>query len=175
MSDRPSQGKRRKSPGSVAALDDAGEDEIFARVASGEPIGRISQDYGLSRDVFYKWVKRGGSTREAAMAEARSQSAHAHAEIAGEILEVAKSPKTTGEAQIAKARADHHRWFAERFGRDTYGDTGAQVNVQLDIGKLHLEALMAHGSMTRLPPALPVLEARTVTQRDVVDDADDGE
>ena len=58
------------------------------------------------------------------------------------------------------------RWFAERFGRDTYGDSGAQVNVQLDIGKLHLEALMAHGSMTRLPPALPVLEARNVTESD---------
>lgn len=140
----------------------------MAMIADGEPIWKIGEAYGLSRRSVQKWRDAGGEERRARWDAALRDSAHAHAEAAERILAEGRNPENTAQAQMTKALADLRWKLASVRDRAAYGDTPAAVNVNLDIGQLHLDALRRHGHMELLSKPEPlVLEGRTVD-----DDAD---
>ena len=126
-----------------------GDEAVFARIEAGERVGAIMRSYGLSRGMFYRWVKVGGDARRARYQEARRYSADALAEDGREILDrLAKAAKTrdvsNAEVSLANSRANYRKYLASVYDREQYGERpGVQVNI--GIRDLHLDALRTLG------------------------------
>lgn len=132
---------------------DAPEDDVLDRVAAAEPLESIAKSYGIHRATLHRWLTS-SDERKRGYAQAQQASATAHAELSVQILDDAAEDRDISgpQATIAKARADSHKWLAERFDRDTFGaDPTVQMNV-LSTGELHLDALRQFGSMERNAP-----------------------
>jgi len=129
---------------------DKREEWFFDEVRGGRPVTDIADELATSRGMIYKWIRAGGGERQARMREARSDSAHAHVEDAGDILEkLADQEVSPPEVRLAEARAGHRRWLAEKFNRNDYGQPEQTTIVQ--IGELYLGALRRHGGASSLP------------------------
>lgn len=139
---------------------------IFDRVANGETMRAIADTFGYSRGMIYSWIKAGGPDREAAFKAARETASHIYVEDAGDILENAK-PITSADATMAKARSEHKKWLASVYNRKDYGDETGKIDVNLNIGQLHLDALRAHG---RRQPVLAGRDLSALPPGDGVDD-----
>lgn len=146
-----------------------GEEAIFARVAAAQTMTSISQELGCDRVTLWKWIRNGGADRMAAYRAAQVQAADIFAEEAVTILDEAVKCENSHQATIAKARSDSRKWLAERFNREVFGDKQAGVQINVDLGGLHLDALRAKGSMTLAPKPAPLL------LEGEVEDDDDGE
>lgn len=127
--------------------EDGGDSVVLGRVASGDTVKSIASDYGVGYDTLRRWLNA-TPERKTGYLDAKRDSADALVEEAGQILDDAP---TDSAPQVTKAvkRADHKRWLAGKRDREQYGDdkAGAQVNVNLDLAGLHLDALKAAGSM----------------------------
>lgn len=142
--------------GTMASLEAADEDEIMGLIADGQTIGSLGKRYGVSRRTFYNWINAGGKERRAKIEAAKKEAAESHVDKAEEIL-LAADPATI---QVAKEQANHFRWKATKLDRDTWGEKPANLNVSLDIGSLHLDALRQAASLPRLN--VPTIEAELV-------------
>lgn len=130
-----------------------GEDAVFERIADGEPIKTIMADYGVSRGMFYLW-KKGNEELEEKYTVARQLAADAHVENALEILDdLEDEGDTVTSAQVgaASARANYRKWLASVQNREQYGERKGGVELTLNVGELHLDALRASGTMHSLP------------------------
>lgn len=121
---------------------DPGEVYFFGRVASGAKMGEIAEEFGVSRPWLYTWMKLDGrrEVRERAYRAAQEAAADFHAEAAGDVLELGADP-STAEVSLAGKKSEYHRWLATVLDRERYGPKGQEVNVSLDLGQLHIQAL----------------------------------
>lgn len=132
--------------------EEGGDDVIFDRVAAGESLKSIAGSYDISVTQLYRWIYGGRTSphptdptpRTLAYKEAKAMSAESLADEAGEILDDAR-PVTSAEATMTKARAEHRRWLAGIRDREQFGDAQPQLAVNVNLGDLHLQALMAKG------------------------------
>jgi len=125
----------------MQALEDAidaegGEDSVFDRIASGETISRLADEFGVSRGLFYKWIRQSEQRRDR-LREARQMSASVLADEARDILET--STKST--IPVDRERARLRMWLAERFDRPTFGEKKDEVNIEVNIGLMHIQAM----------------------------------
>lgn len=169
-----------------AALD-RNEEEIFERLAAGEFVTNLCRDYLQSayedagkgepnNYTFYSWLDAAPGRRER-FDRVREAAADALAEESVRIVDEAREDgvASTAEATLAKEQGRARRWIASKLNRAKYGDNpNAGVNVNLDIGALHLEALREAGSMELAPArgSTPAerLEARTVEANSEIED-----
>lgn len=136
-----------------------GDDVIFDRVAAADAIKDIMADYGRDRTFFYRWLKNGEGRKEAYEA-AKKLSAHALVEDGMDLLDngLAYTPADVSRLQH---RANYRKWLAGVRSRDEYGDAPqGKIDINLQIGQLHLDALRQAG----LPPALPAAPAQLEAQ-----------
>lgn len=139
-----------------------GEDWVFDQIAAATPMREIAGHFtnpetgeAYSRQMVYAWIHAGGEEREKKWDEAKEIAAYIHAEEAGEVLDGARVINSA-EASLVKARSEYRKWLAQKFNRRTFGDdAGSKVDLQLNIGQLHLDALRAANSQ-------PALAAREV-------------
>ena len=137
----------RRLAGRIEA--DGGSSAVIDRVADGETMVDIAKEYNVSRSTLMRWVKK-DEARHDAYKLAKSESADALVEEAGEILDDA-STKSGPDVQKARSRAEHRRWVASKRDRAQYGDDAkALVAVNLDLGSLHLDALRQVGHMDQV-------------------------
>ena len=151
----------------AAIEDDGGEQHIFDQVVAGTKIREIMEPYGITRGMFYWWVKDGGEERAEGYRLAKEFSAEAHAEMAGTILEELavdddgrRRSFDSADVSLAGKRSDYHRWLARVRDRTQFGeDKGAAVNLNLNLSlqDAHLGALKELGRMTRLQPSPEVI------------------
>ncbi len=113
-----------------------GEDAVFDRIASGEMISELADEYGVSRGLFYKWIAKTDDRRER-LREARQISASVMVDEARDLLEVS----TKDTIPVDRERARVRTWLAERYDRQTFGDKKDEVNIKVDIGLLHIKAM----------------------------------
>jgi len=120
-----------------------GEVYFFGRIAAGAKMGDLAEEFGVSRPWLYTWlkVKDRRQVREAAYQDAKRAAADYHAEEAGSVLERVGADPTSAEVSLAGKKSDHHRWLATVLDREAYGPKGQEVNVHLDLGQLHIQAL----------------------------------
>ena len=118
-----------------------GEDAVIEYIASGGTISALCKVLGIGTATFDRWVDRGGETRMAAYARARTRSAQSLAEQTIDIADTA----TIQEVQLAKLRCDRRAWLAGKLS-DEYSDKAAPL-VNIDLGSLALDALR-HRSVT---------------------------
>ncbi len=160
MASRPMLQKFSKRVGDVYGTEDdpVGEDSLLERVAAGATIKTVAADLGVSRGQIYNWVKAGGEAREEKFRAARTLSADAMADDALEILDALPGQPllTNAQVQAGTARANYRRWLASVRNREEYGEK-AGVNVSVNIGQLHLDALKAAGHMP-VPEGIPEAE-----------------
>lgn len=109
-----------------------------------------------SRQMIYGWIHAGGPEREKKWEEAKKIAAHIHAEDAGEILDGHK-PVTSADVAHVKNRSEHRKWLARTFNRAAYGDDSGKIDLQLNIGNLHLDALKAANQQQLEAPAPALL------------------
>ena len=113
-----------------------GEDAIIEFIASGGTISALCKVLGIGTATFDRWVERGGETRMAAYARARTRAGQSLAEQTIDIADAA----TIQEVQLAKLRCDRRAWLASKMAPDEYGDK-QQPLVNIDLGRLALDAL----------------------------------
>ena len=124
---------------------EGGDSVILGRVASGEAVKAIAEDHGVSYETLRKWINA-TPERRTAYEQAKSDSADALVEEAGEILDTADDTSAPAVTKAVK-RADHRRWLAGKRDREQYGDEKGLGQVAGDLGALFLGALQAAGSM----------------------------
>lgn len=120
-----------------------GEVYFFGRVAAGAKMGEIAKEFGVSRPWLYTWMKdrRRREVREPAYQDAKRAAADYHAEEAGNVLDEVAPGSSSADVSLAGKKSDHHRWLATVLDREQYGPKGQEVNVSLDLGQLHIQAL----------------------------------
>lgn len=147
---------------------EGGDDVILDRIAAGERITAIAASYGFkSPRVLYDWRNANDERKRAwmlAMADAK-------VEAAEQVLIDAKEKADNGgissqSARISAEMANQYRWLASKLNRELYGDTPrVQVNNNLSIAELHLDALRKASQPKALPTEQPkVLEAEIVDE-----------
>ena len=126
---------------------------LLERVAAGEPIRLIAQDVGCSRQWLNTWLRH--PKRREPYGAARRESADAHAELATEALE--NAPINRDAIALAREMANHRRWLASKYDRETYGDDAkVQINQQFNTGKMFIEALTYKPPVGQMPIASPL-------------------
>ena len=120
-----------------------GEVYFFGRVAAGAKMGEIAKEFGVSRPWLYTWMRKGDrkEVRDAAYQDAKRAAADFHAEEAGNVLDEVAPGSSSADVSLAGKKSDHHRWLATVLDREAYGPKGQEVNVHLDLGQLHIQAL----------------------------------
>ena len=118
-----------------------GEDAALEYIANGGTTSALCKVLGVAVTTFDRWIDRGGETRSAAYARARTRAAQSLAEQTIDIADAA----TIQEVQLAKLRTDNRRWLAGKLN-DQYSDK-QQPLVNIDLGSLALDALR-HRSVT---------------------------
>ena len=143
--------KKPKPPGPTRAQLDAilseqgGEDVIFDRIAAGERFRDIAATYNLTRQALHNWLNAGPPERRAKYDAARKAAGHAYVEKAEDVLVDAATDRglDTAHATIARERSNFYRWLAGKLNRDFSDDNAVAVNVNVDLGRMHLDALRA--------------------------------
>ena len=79
--------------------------------------------------------------RERAYQDAKRAAADFHADQGLAVLEDLDDEATTAQVSLAGKKSDYHRWLATVLDRESYGPKGQEVNVHLDLGQLHIQAL----------------------------------
>lgn len=76
---------------------------------------------------------------DAAFARARARGSHALVEQTHEIAD--EDVKSSEDASRARNRIGTRQWAASAYERNTFGQRGNQVAVQINLGQMHLDAL----------------------------------
>lgn len=135
-----------------AAVAEAGGVEVlYGYVEAGLSMTQIADRIGLDVPAEKaRWTIRDLLRRDSERYDAAKEaSAEAHMQMAGAVYGD-EAPTSTADAKWRNDRSGWHRWMAEL--RSGLREKGS-VNVNVDIGQLHLDALRQLGSMpTREDP-----------------------
>jgi hypothetical protein len=133
-------------------LDKLGEQEVFARLATGT-VRAVCAEIGISPPRIYEWLDEEPG-RRARYEQVKKMKADLWAEEQIEILDEADG-SSTSEVAKARARAEARRWIASKLHREAYGGDGTQVNIGVAItaDDAFAAALKKHGMRKKLPAA----------------------
>jgi hypothetical protein len=134
-------------------------DWVVAQLESGSSVRRIGEALreeakeACSPQWIYTLLHGLAPDAKERVREARTIGATALAEQA---LEIADRPaSSTAEVQSNRLAVDTRRWLAASFDKPTFGDAPTRVDVQLDLGLLHLDALRRRAvQVVRVPEQL---------------------
>jgi hypothetical protein len=141
----------------AAQIEEAGGDEvILERIAAGEFLTTIAQDWSVSRQLLYSWIRL-REDRTEAYKVAKRLGADGLVEAAADDLENASVASSQHFARD-KAKSEFKKWLATKRDREQYGETPPQTNVNLNLGLVHLQALR-EGARVEQPEELEILDA----------------
>lgn len=135
-----------------------GEEAFFDRLASTEDLAEIAREYGASLRTVYVW-RKASEARLEAWNEALRVSGDAFASesrrLLRELHEQTRLPRAerleSAKVALVTARATNSMKIAAARNPQSWGERPqVQVNTQINLGSLHLEALKAKGSMNGL-------------------------
>lgn len=114
---------------------------VLAQLEGGARAKELAEDLGGTYPVLRRWAKQ-QPNGPARWEEAMGERAHA---IGEELLEIAdgigKTEHTKEDIAGIKVRSDLLRFVASSHNPKTYGNQAGQVNVNVSVGGLHLDAL----------------------------------
>ena len=112
---------------------------ICDRIADGQSLARYAAEHGVTRSTLSRYVHSLPGAKED-LRVAREAGAHALVDQARDILEKLVSPDRDAIA-LAKAKVELTMWYAERLNQTDFGGAKQQVNVQVNMGSLSLDAM----------------------------------
>jgi Bacteriophage Sf6, terminase small subunit-like len=161
MAGRPKEARFRAALTRLAEREDMQPlDWVVAQLESGISVRKIGDalraEAGEESSPQWIYTLLHGLAPEAKerVREARKVGATA---LADQALEIADRPATsTAEVQANRLAVDTRRWIASSFDRATFGDAPPKVELAIDLGQLHLEALRRRAvTVERVPEQLP--------------------
>jgi hypothetical protein len=166
---------------------DGGEEWVMDQLADGCTVRSIAEGLGVSRRYLYMWRDRPGHKErlkpmwEAAVrlsAEADLENSIADFDRLDRVIQVDEDTgedvhrvPATSEVQLVTGRAKFRQWLAGRKDPERFGEDKG-VNVNLNIGDLHVEAVEAVKQRHRLEAQVP-LKAEVVEEEVGEDEAKD--
>jgi Bacteriophage Sf6, terminase small subunit-like len=161
MAGRPKEQRFRAALERLAKLEEMTPlDWVVAQLESGTSVRKIGEalraeaQEECSPQWVYTLLHGLAADAKDRVREARKVGATA---LADQALEISDRPaSTTAEVQANRLAVDTRRWLAQSFDRSTFGDAPPRVEVAIDIGMLHLQALKSRSVQTvRVPEQLP--------------------
>ena len=148
----------------LAALETAGEDEIFGLIADGKNASDVIKHYNVGWNIFHKWIAA-EEGRDVRYMHAREMAGHNYASKAEEVAEQIHLQ----EASVNSARlaVDTYKWLAAK-ANDQYDTKQASVAVNVSVTDLHAQAAQLLASV-----GADVIDAEVVEVDS--DGGDDGE
>ena len=145
-----------------------GAEWVMDQLADGRAVGKVATELGVSRRYLYMWRDRPGHKEtlkpmwEAAIKlSAEADLENSTADFDRLDREICVNPETgemgtrvpaTAEVQLVTGRAKFRQWLAGRKDPEKYGDKQAGVNVNLNLGDMHVAAVEAVKARHRLAP-----------------------
>lgn len=149
---------RRATLAAVAAR--GGWGPILERIADGEPLSKIAREFNVSRS-FMATLLHADEERSKLVKGMRATIAAAITEKTLELADGTPDNATREELARADLRIRVRQWLAARYDPAQFGDKKGDVNVQVNIDGLYLDALR-RANVEQLPalpaaaqPALP--------------------
>ena len=145
----------------LAALEAAGEDDIFGMIADGKNASDVIKHYNVGWNIFHKWIAA-GEGRAQRYDEAKEMAAHYYAsqaqKIADEIHQI--------EANVNSARlsVDVYKWKASKASPE-YDVRQRDVAINISVNDLHAQAAMLLNSVVD-----DVIEGEVVEDAVIEDD-----
>lgn len=123
--------------------------------ASGRTLNDLGEEIGLGPkkgEAISRYLHKvfGNEAATNALRNARARGAHSLVEDTLDIADRA----TEDDIGVARLRVQARQWTAEKWNPAEFGRQGNNVNVQLNLGELHLAALQKYQQ-----PPHPVIEA----------------
>jgi len=157
-----------------------GVEWVMDRLADGDTVASIAADLGVSRRYLYMWRDRPGhKERLKPMWEAAIRmSAEADLENSLEDFQrldrVIDTDATTGEpihrvpasseVQLVTGKAKFRQWLASRKDPERYGEKDSGMNLNLNFGDLHVQAVQE--AKRRHALQAPVVEAEVLEEEE---------
>lgn len=153
-----------------------GEEWVFEQLANGRTVAQVAGELGVSRRYLYYWrdMKDHKERRSHLWREAIKISAEVDVDLIeqefdrldrviavdGDGNEVRRIPHSS-EVALATGRAKYRRWRASIKDPEKYASKGNQVNVQVNVGEQHIEALQRAKSIRPRNPEQLAAEVET--------------
>lgn len=117
-----------------------GADELVALAEQGLGIDAIAKAMRIPRGSITMWLKEGN--HGSLFARAREAAAD---HLAVEALEIADELDRSAPGEVARdrLRVDTRKWLASKWNAAQYGEAKQGLNVNLNLGDLHLQAVKA--------------------------------
>lgn len=142
------------------------EEAILAAIAELGALGKVAHRFGVSRAAVQAWIRTDRDRLRPLVEEARRDAGEVRAETAVEHFDDLPEDPSTAQVQVAKERSGYDRWLAGVWNEQYRDQRGAQVNVNLNVGQLHLDALRAEGQRRAPVVDVQVDEPRPETEED---------
>lgn len=146
-----------------------GDDWVFDQIADGVPMRRIAEQLGCSRPLLYQWrdLEPHREGRQRRWKEARALSAIGTLEDGAEILDdlAEEGVVTPAQVTLANSRANYRMAMA-KIADPSLDPKKADVEVNLSVGELHLDALRKHGGGRRGPEQVEDAEVLAIEGED---------
>jgi len=127
----------------LAALEEAGEDEIFGMIADGKNASDVIKHYDVGWQLFHKWIAA-GEGRAQRYEEAKQMAGHFYASQAQKIAdEVHQHEATVNSAKLA---VDVLKWKAAKASSE-YDTRQRDVAVNISVNDLHAQAALLLNSV----------------------------
>lgn len=142
--------------------DAGGWSRIFERIADGDTLVKLGQDLTCSRSWLHHLICD-NPERKVLYDMARRESAGAMAELAMQDAETVVADRD--EINKAKLKIEQRRYLASVYDREQFGEQVKTAPIQVNIGQLHLDALLRRA----LPPPPPVAALLAPVEADIVE------
>lgn len=120
----------------LAALEAAGEDEIFGMIASGKNASDVIAHYNVGWNLFHKWIAS-GEGRAQRYDEAKQMAGHYYASQAQKIAdEIHQHEASVNSAKLA---VDVLKWKAAKASPE-YDTRQRDVAINISVNDLHAQA-----------------------------------
>jgi len=145
-----------------------GEEWVFDQLADGQTVAQVAETLGVSRRYLYMWRDRQGHKErlkpiwEAAIrmsAEADlEKSTHEFARL-DRVIDVTENGEPihrvplSSEVQLMTGRAKFRQWYAGKKDPERFGEKDASINLNFNVGDLHVDAVQAAKERHRIAPA----------------------
>jgi hypothetical protein len=120
----------------MAALETAGEDEIFGMIAAGKNASDVIAHYNVGWNLFHKWIATGDG-RAQRYDEAKQMAGHYYASQAQKIAdEIHQHEASVNSAKLA---VDVLKWKAAKASPE-YDTRQRDVAINISVNDLHAQA-----------------------------------
>lgn len=129
----------------VPATDRDETERLFELFSEGKTVRAVAEEFGGKAAGLWAWLQRHNLMDR--YYAARALAADSKAAEGEQVLEDAakEGPElSSAQAQVAKARAGYKQWLSSRWDPSTFADN-PQVEINMDLGQLHLAALQRYG------------------------------